>query len=267
MGNIYLAVSEAFPDQFKIGRTGRDVEVRMNELSADDYGPSGFVGDADWNTHAVFEVEDEIAAETLLHEHFQADRLEAARELFLTDNVGASSEEVLQVLSSESLLLGFSEIIDIGATGTVIAGAAILTASITLFAKRTSNEDLAADIASWMDAKERAFNQWGQKQKKPLLHLPQRKVHRLVSYGVEAGKKLSDESLLEDERVRRIVTIGREKWQQLENRVPSCLKKVLSKTGSLEKKKSGEVSQFVYDKDFPVEVQRLIEELEKRLKR
>ena len=48
MESIYIAKSKSFPNLVKIGRTDRPVDVRMGELSKDDYGPTGFVGDSEW---------------------------------------------------------------------------------------------------------------------------------------------------------------------------------------------------------------------------
>ena len=90
---IYVAQSDAFPGVVKIGRTDVGVEQRMGQLSQTDYGPTGFSGDSEWEAISVFVVENNVAAERLLHQHFANLRLEEERELFYASDAAAMSEE------------------------------------------------------------------------------------------------------------------------------------------------------------------------------
>ena len=70
MESIYIAQSKSFPGLVKIGRTDRPVDVRMGELSEDNYGPTGFDGDSEWEALKIIKVDDNESAEALLHNHF-----------------------------------------------------------------------------------------------------------------------------------------------------------------------------------------------------
>ena len=107
---VYIAESKQFPGMVKIGRTDRSVEERMEELSEDDYGTSGFSGDSEWEAIRVIEVKDNESAEAILHNHFGDSRVEDTRELFYTDNPEALADEALQVVDGVDFLNTFDSI-------------------------------------------------------------------------------------------------------------------------------------------------------------
>ena len=72
---IYIAESAEYPGIVKIGRTDRDVLVRMNELSEENYGLPESNIDSNWEAVKIIEVQDNESAEALLHDHY--DNLES----------------------------------------------------------------------------------------------------------------------------------------------------------------------------------------------
>ena len=145
MEYIYFAVSDSHPGMVKIGRTDRPVGERMSELSQDDYGLSDFEGDSVWQAVDVIKVEDNVQAESMLHDHFGSARVENGREIFYSDDVNAMASEGTEIVdgvsidlfsagadSSEALFDGAEIdsaaamlILSLGGLGIGIAGAAI----------------------------------------------------------------------------------------------------------------------------------------------
>lgn len=103
MEYIYFAVSDSHPGMVKIGRTDRPVGERMNELSEDDYGLSGFEGDSTWQAAEVIEVEDNVEAESILHDHFDSARVEDGREIFYSDDVDGMASEGATLVDGNSV--------------------------------------------------------------------------------------------------------------------------------------------------------------------
>ena len=94
---IYIATSTQFPGMVKIGRTDRDVETRMDELSNDDYGVEGFSGSSEWEATHFFRVEDNEVAERLIHEQFGDLRVSDNRELFYSDDPASIAEQAAEI--------------------------------------------------------------------------------------------------------------------------------------------------------------------------
>jgi len=133
MEYIYFAVSDSYPGMVKIGRTDRPIGERMSELSEDDYGLSGFDGDSTWEAVEVIEVEDNVEAESILHDHFDSARVEDGREIFYSDDVsGMAGEgaEIVDATSADLLSAGVenSESIFDNADGIFEAGMGVLGA-------------------------------------------------------------------------------------------------------------------------------------------
>ena len=133
MEHIYFAVSDSHPGMVKIGRTDRPVGERMSELSEDDYGLSGFDGDSTWEAVEVIEVEDNVEAESVLHDHFDGARVEDGREIFYSDDVSGMAGEGAELVDGTSVDLlsagvESSESIVDGADGIFEAGAGMLGA-------------------------------------------------------------------------------------------------------------------------------------------
>ena len=113
MEYLYIAESKSFPGVFKIGRTSRNVNHRMHELSEDDYGPTGFTGDSEWEAVRVIEVEDSIAAEALVHSHFAEYRIEGNRELFALDNPDQVASEISEITDGIIITADTVDLLDI----------------------------------------------------------------------------------------------------------------------------------------------------------
>jgi hypothetical protein len=103
MEYIYFAVSDSHPGMVKIGRTDRPVGERMSELSEDDYGLSGFEGNSTWEAVEVIEVEDNVEAESVLHDHFDSARVEDGREIFYSDDVNRMAGESAELVDGTSV--------------------------------------------------------------------------------------------------------------------------------------------------------------------
>ena len=103
MEYIYFAVSDSHPGMVKIGRTDRPVGERMSELSQDDYGLSDFEGDSVWQAVDVIKVEDNVQAESMLHDHFGSARVENGREIFYSDDVNAMASEGTEIVDGVSI--------------------------------------------------------------------------------------------------------------------------------------------------------------------
>lgn len=105
MEHIYFAVSDSHPGMVKIGRTDRPVDERMSELSGDDYGVSGYEGDSTWEAVEVIKVEDNVEAESMLHDHFDSVRVEDGREIFYSNDIEGMASEGAQLVDGTSVEL------------------------------------------------------------------------------------------------------------------------------------------------------------------
>jgi hypothetical protein len=103
MEYIYFAVSDSHPGMVKIGRTDRPVDERMSELSGDDYGVSGYEGDSTWEAVEVIKVEDNVEAESMLHDHFDSVRVEDGREIFYSNDIEGMASEGAQLVDGTSV--------------------------------------------------------------------------------------------------------------------------------------------------------------------
>ncbi|MDC0007512.1 GIY-YIG nuclease family protein [Gammaproteobacteria bacterium] len=132
MEYVYFAKSSSHPGMVKIGRTDRSVAERMEELSSEDYGPSNWEGDSDWEAVRIIKVEDNVVAEKILHEHFSYLRVEDNRELFYSNDIQALSNEAISVVNGTDILDLFDTADSLfSALGIVgIATGLVMTASI-----------------------------------------------------------------------------------------------------------------------------------------
>ena len=130
---IYIAQSKQFPGMVKIGRTDRSVQERMEELSEDDYGTSGFSGDSEWEAIRVIEVKDNESAEAILHNHFGDSRVESSRELFYTDNPDALADEAMQVVDGVDFLNTFDSLNALFGGLSIVSAAAGVTVLLRTF--------------------------------------------------------------------------------------------------------------------------------------
>ena len=122
MEYVYIATSKSFPGMVKIGRTSRSVDQRMTELSEDDYGTSGFMGDSEWEATQVIEVENSTEAEAILHEHFDHLRVEDSRELFYVDDPSDISSISLDLVDGKDAIDTFDTLDSLTAGLSVLAG-------------------------------------------------------------------------------------------------------------------------------------------------
>ena len=81
--SIYIATSPQYEGIVKIGRTDRPVQERMDELSKRDYGLEGEVGDTEWEVANVIIVDDNVAAEAMLHQHPIPSEYQTAENYFI----------------------------------------------------------------------------------------------------------------------------------------------------------------------------------------
>lgn len=94
----------------------------MAELSDDDYGPSGFNGDSEWEAVQVIEVENSIEAEAILHEHFNDLRIEDGRELFYVDDPNDISSISLDLVDGKDAFDTFDTLDSLTAGLSILAG-------------------------------------------------------------------------------------------------------------------------------------------------
>ena len=149
---IYIAKSSSFPGIVKIGRTDVNINQRMRQLSNEDYGPSDFQGDSEWEAVRVFEVKNNEEAERILHDHFSSSRVESRRELFYSDNPDALADEAIEVVNGEylvDLVDSFDVLLDIGATVVSIAG---LTVLVQAFYPNSKTEKLINNKINFQDS-------------------------------------------------------------------------------------------------------------------
>ena len=102
--SIYIATSPEYEGIVKIGRTDRPVQERMDELSSRDYGVEGEVGDIEWEVANVIIVNDNVAAESMLHQHFDSIRVSDSRELFYSNDPEVLAAEAASISDGKLLL-------------------------------------------------------------------------------------------------------------------------------------------------------------------
>lgn len=94
---IYIATSPQYEGIVKIGRTDRPVQERIDELSREDYGLEGEINDTEWELSNVIFVDDNVASEALIHDHFESIRVSDSRELFYSTDPDALASEAASV--------------------------------------------------------------------------------------------------------------------------------------------------------------------------
>jgi hypothetical protein len=147
---IYIAKSKQFPGMVKIGRTDRSVETRMQELSEDNYGTSGFSGDSEWEAIRIIEVGNNESAEEILHNHFSDFRVEGGRELFYTDSPEALADEAMGVVDGADFLSTFDSVNALfGGLSIVSAVAGITVLVRTFFPDNAEVWKLSRAIDGW----------------------------------------------------------------------------------------------------------------------
>ena len=154
MESIYIAQSESFPGLVKIGRTDRPVDVRMGELSEDNYGPTGFDGDSEWEALKIIKVDDNESAEALLHNHFSGIRHENRRELFKTDDIEALSNEAISVVDGTDIVQTFDTADSLFASSDALfdtLGAVSIATGLIISASIFSNHQNVKDAKKWAD--------------------------------------------------------------------------------------------------------------------
>ena len=102
--SIYIATSPQYEGIVKIGRTDRPVQERMDELSNRNYGLEGEAGDMEWEVANVIVVDDNVAAEAMLHKHFDSIRVSDSRELFYSNDPESLATEAASISDGKLLL-------------------------------------------------------------------------------------------------------------------------------------------------------------------
>jgi len=171
MESIYIAKSKSFPNLVKIGRTDRPVDVRMGELSKDDYGPTGFAGDSEWEAVRIIKVDDNESAEALLHDHFSAIRYENRRELFETDDIEALSNEAIGVVNGIDIIQTFDTSDSVFTSSDALfesLGAVSIATGLIISASIFSNHQNVKDAKKWADEWEKRVEERVIKAKTPI---------------------------------------------------------------------------------------------------
>jgi T5orf172 domain len=136
MEYIYIAKSAAYPGMVKIGRTDQSATERMQQLSAEDYGPEGFSGDADWEAVTVIRVDDNVRAEELLHDHFDDMRVSDNRELFYCEDIEELSTEAINISGGKEISIiddpDFADFLSFGMTGGDVGDAIDMPMTVSL---------------------------------------------------------------------------------------------------------------------------------------
>ena len=128
---IYIAESPQYPGIVKIGRTDREVHIRMEELSNNNYGMPGADIDSQWEAIKVIKVEDNVHSEAILHDYFESQRVIDSRELFYTDDPNELAYEAESIVDGTILTGDLIEIWNLFDPLSVIA----LSAAIVFTAK------------------------------------------------------------------------------------------------------------------------------------
>ena len=134
---IYIAESAEYPGIVKIGRTDRDVLVRMDELSEGNYGLPESNIDSNWEAVKIIEVQDNESAEALLHDHYDNLRVVDSRELFYTDDPLKLAYEAETIVDGTIITADLIELGNLFDPISIVA----LCAAIILTAKTFAPED------------------------------------------------------------------------------------------------------------------------------
>ena len=140
---IYIAESAEYPGIVKIGRTDRDVLVRMDELSEGNYGLPESNIDSNWEAVKIIEVQDNESAEALLHDHYDNLRVVDSRELFYTDDPYGLAYEAADVVDGTIMTADLVEIGNLFDPLSLVA----LGAGITLLARTFAPENTSTKKA------------------------------------------------------------------------------------------------------------------------
>jgi len=136
---IYIAESSQYPGMVKIGRTDRAVDIRMDELSEQNYGISGSEMESEWEAVKVIQVEDNEHAEEVLHEHFSDMRVDDSRELFYSDDPVGLAYEAETIVDGTILTSDLIEIANLFDPLSLVALSAAITFSARTFAPENKN--------------------------------------------------------------------------------------------------------------------------------
>lgn len=217
MESIYIAKSESFPGLVKIGRTDRPVHERMGELSRDNYGPTYFEGDSEWEAVRIIKVDDNETAEALLHDHFSDIRHEFRRELFKTDDIEALSDEAIGVVNGTDIIQTFDTADSLFASSDALfdsLGAVSLATGLIVTASIFSNHQNVKDAKEWADAWEKRVEERVSSAKTPvgkffsnLLNLSYWSSKFIGTFGPVVVKGLKDGYHQEKERQKREMKI------------------------------------------------------------
>ena len=143
---IYIAESPQYPGVVKIGRTSRDVQTRMNELSDGDYGLPGYDLDSEWEAVKIIEVEDSIQAEAMLHDHYSSIRLTDRRELFETDDPVGIAYEAETLVDGTIMTTDLIELGNLFDPISIVAIGAAITLAARTFAPENKNTKKAENF-------------------------------------------------------------------------------------------------------------------------
>ena len=136
---IYIAESLQYPGIVKIGRTDRDVQVRMDELSKGDYGLPESNIDSDWEAVKIIEVQDNEAAEALLHNHYDHLRVTDSRELFYSEDPLKLAYEAETIVDGTMITTDLIEIGNLFDPLSIVAICAAITLTAKTFAPDNKN--------------------------------------------------------------------------------------------------------------------------------
>ena len=131
---IYIAESPQYPGMVKIGRTDRTVEERLSELSREDYGLQGSNIDSEWEAVKIIQVDDNVHAEAVLHEHYDHLRVDGSRELFYTDDPMEMAHDAANIVDGTILTTDLIEIGNLFDPISLVAFGAALTLVARTFA-------------------------------------------------------------------------------------------------------------------------------------
>lgn len=136
---IYIAESSQYPGMVKIGRTDRTVDMRMDELSEQNYGLPGSELESEWEAVKVIQVEDNEHAEEVLHDHFAHLRVDDSRELFYSDDPVGLAYEAETIVDGTILTSDLIEIANLFDPLSLVALGAAITFSARTFAPENKN--------------------------------------------------------------------------------------------------------------------------------
>ncbi len=146
---IYIAKSDQHPGIVKIGRTDREVSQRMQELSRDDYGPSDWKGDSEWEAHKIFKVDNNEISEKILHDHFSHLRVDPRRELFATNDIDNLSVEAQEVVKGTDILDIFDSFEALSSALGIVSIASGLVITLGIFSKSNFVKQAEEYMKNW----------------------------------------------------------------------------------------------------------------------